>query len=236
MTKQQLIHDVPKYASEDLILSLIDTCLYTFEGFNKNEMTVLMFVCRCKMEKVCLKILENPFDCELTAIDIYGYTALTYAQNNNMTNVVNRINEIYENAVFILFNMRWLWICKNEQKCIRQINSINKTELNKVNADGRTVLIISCSNICVGLSLEILKYPKECALNQIDNDGNTALIWTAKCYDISMKPVMLKILEYCNTDLIDHADNRKNTFATILERNREHYSDILEIVKIKSNK
>ena len=198
--------------------------------------TALTYSCYYGLDQVALKILEFPYLCALNVEHTNNKTALTYALMHGMKSVCNRINEINNDIIYILLNQAWYITCQKEQEYTEKIKLINKNELSTINNEGRTVLMVACSNILPTMCLEILKYPNECSIYQINDDGNTALILTALCNDISMKPVMLKILEYSDSQAIYHTNNVGKTFITYLEYSTSDFSDILEFVLIKLGK
>ena len=66
---------------------------------NKLGDTALIWTCRNNNAVVALEILKHPDECNLNQADAFGETALSYAKTNNMTEVVKRIEGIYDNSL-----------------------------------------------------------------------------------------------------------------------------------------
>lgn len=58
---------------------------------NHSKSTTLIWACKNKKEKICMKMLETPELCGLDKADIYGDTALIYAIKNEMIDVCAKI-------------------------------------------------------------------------------------------------------------------------------------------------
>jgi ankyrin repeat protein len=58
---------------------------------NKDHQTALIITCRNNISDVALAILEQGQRFVLKQVDNYGNTALMYAQENNMTEVITKI-------------------------------------------------------------------------------------------------------------------------------------------------
>ena len=82
--------------TENIALKLLERKNIDVNKVNETNIygqTPLILSCSNKMERVALKLLERG-NVNINHVDVFRLTALDYAIQNNMENVINRINEL----------------------------------------------------------------------------------------------------------------------------------------------
>lgn len=179
---------------------------------NKKKYTPLLLACKNKLEKVALKLLERPELCNINAYVGDYCDALQFAYENELQDVVIKINNIKESSGIDIHCFRSKWensafmeacyhgLEKVAKKLLETPEKCNVGYINEAYNDN--AFMLACRNYkLIDIANRLLvEYPKECNIGQI-GVGETALIFACKN---ELESVALKILDNWEECKIGH--------------------------------